>query len=193
VCCHNEAISDGVNLAASENLLAEGQAHMARLILAIFLFLISFSVRTHAQSAGKLVGTWKLVSAKITTDKGEVRDSWGPNPEGLLMYTTDGRMSAILTLGHRKPLSVSDFISAPAPERAEAFASMTAYAGRYTLTGDKVVHHVEVSSVPNDVGANMERVIVHLDAERLVLRVAKPYLRGGMMVQSQELVWQKIK
>jgi hypothetical protein len=166
---------------------------MARLLLAIFPLLISFPVRAHAQSSDKLVGTWKLVSAKITTDKGEVRDSWGPNPEVLLMYTADGRMSAILALGNRKPLSVSDFISAPVPERAEAFASMTAYAGRYTYSGDKVVHHVEVASMPNDVGAHMERVVVHLDAERLVLRVAKPYLRGGMMVQSQELVWQKVK
>jgi hypothetical protein len=166
---------------------------MPRFLLAIFLVLISFPVLTNAQSADQLVGTWKLVSAKITTDKGEARDSWGPHPEGLLTYTADGRMSAILTLGDRKPLSVSDFISAPAPERAEAFASMTAYAGRYTLTGDKVVHHVEVASTPNDVGANMERVVVHLDGDRLVLRVARPYLRGGMMVQSQELVWQKVK
>jgi hypothetical protein len=70
---------------------------------------------------------------------------------------------------------------------------MTAYADRYTYTGDKVVHHVEVASMPNDVGANMERVVVKLDAKRLVLCVAKPYLRGGMMVQSQELVWQKVK
>jgi hypothetical protein len=166
---------------------------MTRLILGLCLVLVSFPVRAHAQSADKLVGTWKLVSAKITTDKGEVRDSWGPNPQGLLMYTADGRMSAILTLGDRQPLSVSDFISAPAPERAQAFASMAAYAGRYTLTGGKVVHHVEVASMPNDVGASMERVIVHLDTDRLVLRVAKPYLRGGMMVQSQELVWQKVK
>jgi len=166
---------------------------MMRFIAVLLLSIVSFPFQAQAQSTEKLVGTWKLVSAKITTDKGEVRDSWGPNPEGLLMYTADGRMSAILTLGGRKPLSVSDFISAPAPERAEAFASMTAYAGRYTLAGDKVVHHVEVASMPNDVGANMERVVVHLDAERLVLRVAKPYLRGGMIVQSQELVWQKVK
>jgi hypothetical protein len=166
---------------------------VARLILASCLLIVSFPASAAAQSADKLVGTWKLVSAKITTDKGEVRDSWGPSPEGLLMYTADGRMSAILTLGNRQPLSISDFISAPVPERAVAFASMTAYAGRYTLAGDKVVHHVEVASMPNDVGASMERVIVHLDADRLVLRVAKPYLRGGMMVQSQELVWQKVK
>jgi len=166
---------------------------MTRLIVGMVLSIVLFQFQAQAQSNEKLVGTWKLISAKITTDKGEVRDSWGPHPEGLLMYTADGRMSAILSLGDRNPLSVSDFISAPEAERAQAFASMTAYAGRYTYTGDKVVHHVEVASMPKDVGANMERVVVKLNAERLVLRVEKPYLRGGMMVQSQELVWQKVK
>lgn len=176
-----------------EPLFQKGLAHVTRLLVVIVVFLVSFPTWVHAQSSDQLVGTWKLVSAKITTDKGEVRDSWGPNPQGLLMYTADGRVSAILTLGDRKPLSVSDFISAPAAERAEAFASMTAYSGRYTFTREKVVHHVELASMPNDVGANMERLVVHLDADRLVLRVAKPYLRGGMMVKSQELVWQKVK
>jgi hypothetical protein len=101
-------------------------------------------------------------------------------------------MSAILTVGGRKPLTVSDFISAPAAERAEAFATMTAYAGRYTFTGDKVIHHVEAASMPNDVGADLERQ-VKFDRDRLILLVAKPYLRGGMMVRSQELVWERVK
>ena len=164
-----------------------------RFILAMILAAVSFHSQASAQSNEKIIGTWKLVSAKITTDTGEIRDSWGPNPVGFLTYTADGRMSAILTLGDRKNLSVSDFISAPAAERAEAFASMTAYAGRYTFSGDKVIHHVEAASMPNDVGASMERVIVQMTADRLVLRVAKPYLRGGMMVRQQELVWERVK
>lgn len=166
---------------------------MTKSILAVALTLFSFQSQMPAQSSGKLIGTWKLVPAKITTDRGEVRDSWGPTPVGFLTYTADGRMSAILTLSGRKPLSVSDFISAPEAERAEAFATMSAYAGRYTLAGDKVIHHVEAASMPNDVGADLERMIVDLDADRLVLRVAKPYLRGGITVRSQELVWERLK
>ncbi len=145
-----------------------------------------------AQSNKTLVGTWKLESATITTDRGEVRNSWGAHPIGFLTYTEDGRMSAILTLDERKPLSVSDFISAPADERAEAFASMTAYAGRYTFTEEKVVHHVEAASTPNDVGTDLTR-LVKLDGDRLTLLVAKPYLRGGIMVRSQELIWKRLK
>ena len=77
-------------------------------------------------------------------------------------------MSAILTLDDRKPLSVSDFISVPANERAEAFAAMTAYAGRYTFTGEEVVHHVEAASMPNDVGSDLKR-LVKLDGDQLIL------------------------
>jgi hypothetical protein len=144
------------------------------------------------QSDKALVGTWKLESATITTDKGEVRNSWGTHPVGFLTYTEDGRMSAILTVDDRKPLSVSDFISAPANERAEAFATMSAYAGRYTFTGTEVIHHVEAASMPNDVGTDLKRV-AKLDGDRLVLTVAKPYLRGGIMVRSQELIWKRMK
>jgi hypothetical protein len=46
--------------------------------------------------------------------------------------------------------------------------------------------------MPNDVGADLERV-VKLDGDHLTLLVAKPYLRGGMMVRSQELVWHRVK
>jgi lipocalin-like protein len=84
---------------------------MPKFIISVVLAIVSFQSQSAAQTGDKLIGTWKLVSAKITTDKGEVRDFWGPTPVGFLLYTEDGRMSAILTLGNRKPLSVSDFIS----------------------------------------------------------------------------------
>jgi hypothetical protein len=60
-----------------------------------------------------------------------------------------------VTLGNHKPLSVSNFISAPERERPEAFASMTAYVGRFTFAGAKVIHHVEAASMPNDVGLHL--------------------------------------
>ena len=173
-------------------LFSKGGISMSKYILAFVLAAISISSTAPAQSNRTLVGTWKLESATITTDKGEVRNSWGTHPIGFLTYTEDGRMSAILTRDDRKPLSVSDFISAPANERAEAFRSMTAYAGRFTFTGEKVVHHVEAASTPNDVGTDLTR-LVKLDGDQLTVLVAKPYLRGGIMVRSQELVWKRLK
>lgn len=53
---------------------------MIKYILAILLAIAAFQSQAPAQSNNKIVGTWKLASAKVTTDKCEVRDSWGPNP-----------------------------------------------------------------------------------------------------------------
>ena len=143
-----------------------------------------------AQSKESLVGTWKLISAKDTNEKGDVTDSFGKSPSGLITYTADGRMMVIIDFDQRKTLSVPDYISAPPRERAEAFATFVAYAGTYKLQGDKVIHHVEVASLQNRVNTDNVRTIVSVKDGRLVLRTP-PILRGGVMV-TQELVWERI-
>jgi hypothetical protein len=144
-----------------------------------------------AQSKTDLVGTWKLVSASYTTDKGKViHNVYGLNPTGFLTYTADGRMMAIITDGGRKPLSVNDRVSAPASGRAEAFATSVAYAGRYTLDGDKVIHHVEVSTMQNVVNTDFVRTIVKLEGKKITLRTPL-FSRAGLKV-TQELVWERM-
>jgi len=98
---------------------------------------------------------------------------------------------AIITNGGRKQLSVNDWVAAPASERAEAFATMIAYAGRYTLSGDKVIHHLEVASLQNVVGADLVRTIVRFEGKRVTLRTS-PFLKGGLQIASQELVWERM-
>jgi hypothetical protein len=145
-----------------------------------------------AQSKADLVGTWKLISATETTKKGEVRAAYGwQNQQGLLTYTADGRMMAITTKGGRKPLSVSDNIRAPVDERAEAFATMTAYAGSYTLKGDKVIHHIEVSSMPNAVNSDQVRLITNLKGNSLSLRILT-MVNAGPQIAYREFVWERI-
>jgi hypothetical protein len=161
-------------------------------IVAVLLALtILFPFNGSAQSKNALVGTWKLVSATETTKKGEVRDIYGKNPAGLLTYTADGRMMAIITNGGRKSLSVPDYVGAPAEERAEAFATLVAYAGRYTLDGNKVIHHLEASWLKNVVNMDVIRFIVKLQGNKVTLRTA-PFPRGGLQIANEELVWERI-
>ena len=160
------------------------------LLVLLFLALAMGQESGLAQSKPDLVGTWKLVSATDTTDKGEViHNVYGLNPTGFLTYTADGRMMAIITDGGRKPLSVPDRVSAPASERAEAFATSVAYGGRYTLSGDKVIHHVEISALQNSVGTDLMRTIVKVEGKRVTLRAALS--KGGLHV-AEELVWERI-
>jgi hypothetical protein len=99
-------------------------------------------------------------------------------------------MSVVITAEARKPLSINDFVSAPAEERAQAFATMIAYAGRYTFTGDKVIHHVEASWMPNRVGTDLVRS-VKLQADRLILRTPPTLVAGAQT--TTELVWERMK
>src|ERR1700677_837846 len=116
-----------------------------------------------------LVGTWKLVSASSSTASGERNDTpFGPSPSGFLTYTQDGRVTAMISYGGRKRLSSSDSRSVPAEEEAEAFRTFLAYAGRYRLDGDQVIHHVEISSIQNWVDTDLIRTI-KFEGTRIVL------------------------
>jgi len=130
------------------------------------------------------------LSITNTTDTGEIKTLMGQKPTGFITYTADGRMSVVITAEARKPLSVNDRIAAPAEERAEAFSTVIAYAGRYTFTGDKVVHHVEVSWMPNQVGTDLVRS-VKLEGDRLILRTT-PTQQGGVQITT-DLVWERLK
>lgn len=138
-----------------------------------------------------IVGTWQLVAAAAMTEAGaKLPAPFGANPTGLLIYTAEGRMSAIISHGERKPLSIADRISSPEPERAAAFSTFIAYAGRYTFAGARVVHHVELSLVPN--WANIELVrLVRFEGEQMVLRT--PPIQVGGVSEVVELTWERIK
>jgi hypothetical protein len=98
-------------------------------------------------------------------------------------------MTAMISYGGRKRLSSSDSRSAPAEEQAEAFKTFVAYAGRYTLNGDKVIHQVEISSIQNWVDTDLIRSI-KFEGDRIVL-VTPPTSVDGK-IQTFELIWQRL-
>ncbi|HXQ26292.1 MAG TPA: lipocalin-like domain-containing protein [Candidatus Acidoferrales bacterium] len=162
---------------------------MTKWILATALILMAFPSSGIAQSKDALVGTWKLVSVTDTTDKGEVKHSWGQNPTGFLTYTADGRVSAVMAFDGRKPLSTFPDV-AHAEESVEALTSFVAYAGSYTVTGDKVIHHLEACSVQAWVNTDLVR-FAKLQGDRLTLQTENRVVRGVPM--TSEYVWERMK
>jgi hypothetical protein len=138
----------------------------------------------------KLAGAWKLMSAASTTSTGERSDApYGPDPVGLLTYTGEGRVTALISYGGRKSLSFGAAAPAILQEQAEAFRTFLAYAGRYTLSGDKVIHHIEISSIQNYVGKDLVRS-VKFQGDQIIL-VTPPTPVNGK-IQSLELIWQRL-
>ena len=153
-------------------------------VLAIAKFMTSSDLS--GNQTGSLVGTWKLLSASSTTSKGERNDTpYGEGPTGFLTYTDAGRVTSVISYGGRKLLSVG----ATPEQQAEAFNTFLAYTGRYTLSGDKVTHHIEVSSIQNYVCKDLVRNI-KFQGDRIILTTPPTLVNGK--IQSIELVWQRL-
>jgi hypothetical protein len=144
-------------------------------------------MKTAILTTGELVGTWKLVSASSTSSSGDRDETpYGPTPVGLLTYTEDGRVSAMISHGGRKPLSVG---GGSLEEQSEAFKTFLAYGGRYTLSGDKVTHHVEIASIQNYVDRDLVRN-VKFQGDQITL--VTPPTRVNGKIQTVELIWQRL-
>ena len=152
---------------------------MTPLMIAIALILGLESSGLPPQTAESLIGTWKLVSVSAKTADGAAIDQpMGSNPTGVHTYTREGRMSSIISFGGRKPLSTSDRFAARPEEKAEAFVTFFAYAGRYSVKAGKVYHHVEIASVQNWV--NRISYHIQIDGDRITHRTPPQPLNGVM-------------
>jgi len=138
-----------------------------------------------------LYGTWKLVSFTqrfVATD--EAIDVFGRNPKGFLSYSRDGRMNAILVKDVRP--KQADMAQATTEDKVQLFSSMYAYAGTFTVDGNTVTHHVDISWNENWTGTDQVRN-VRLDGDTLYIST-NPQSDGidGRIIVA-ELVWEKVK
>ena len=113
-------------------------------------------------SPDDLIGTWTLEGSFVERPDGTRTPSWGDDPKGVIIYTADGYMTAITRHGSRKLPA-----DATADDKAAAFDSYFNYAGRWTLDGDIVTHHIEHALDPNLVGTSRDRTIDH-QGDRMV-------------------------
>jgi hypothetical protein len=80
----------------------------------------------------QLVGAWELTSfieRDIAT--GVENHPFGKHPQGLILYTPDGYVSAQLQLPERPPFADEDPLHATPDEYAAAGRSYVAYSGRF--------------------------------------------------------------
>jgi hypothetical protein len=104
-----------------------------------------------------LHGAWALDEWYVESEDGNRTAPFGRNAQGAIMYTEDGYMTAIVSAAER-------FLPADRPgdaQKAEAFSTYFNYAGRWTIDGDSVTHHIELALDPNLVGVEMTRAIDH--------------------------------
>jgi hypothetical protein len=100
----------------------------------------------------KILGTWRLVSyVEQDNHGGLVTFPLGRDAVGLIMYTTDGYMSAQLMRSGRHDYDQPDIGGGTIQQAAAAAEGYLAYSGPYDVDeATSVVHHrVAVSLLPN--------------------------------------------
>jgi hypothetical protein len=140
----------------------------------------------------QLIGAWKLVSyVEKPTDGSEPFYPLGTEPQGIIMYTPDGYMSAQLMRPGRPPFASGDWFRGTDEEvRAEAMGYI-AYSGPFHTDEEKqtLTHSMLVSLFPNWLGQTQGRV-VKIDGDTLHLSSAEPIQSGGKQTMSY-LSWQR--
>jgi hypothetical protein len=136
-----------------------------------------------------LVGTWRLVSWNIKSADGEVNYPFGKDALGYITYTEDGYVFVVIMTANRLQFASADLLGGTAEEKIAVAETCIGYCGTYTIRGDRVFHHVEVSSFPNWVGSDQERII-ELKENTLLLKTL-PYLLSGKQ-QTAYLLWERV-
>jgi hypothetical protein len=145
-------------------------------------------------TAGKLVGAWRLVSIQGTDATFHFAYD---HPTGILIYDRSGWMSVQIAIkGQRKP-----FVNGPAggtgEEKAAAFDSYVTYYGPWTLDlkEQTVTHHIADSTSPNWRGHDNVRWFEFQGNNRLVL-IPREDGNGGVIDRKNatfKLLWERIK
>jgi hypothetical protein len=156
--------------------------------------------KTMTADAKQFVGTWRLLDYTFFHDDGRAEKPWGSEVIGYLLYSAEGYMSGNLSPARRTWRSRLRRLTAEVPgvtEKSEAKLpsrgiprDYIAYSGRYTVDGETVIHHVEVSLFPNWVGlAEVRRYA--FEGDRLTLKTLP--LRKGRSTIVAQLTWQKVR
>jgi hypothetical protein len=137
-----------------------------------------------------VVGRWRLVSYVARAEDGSVAYPLGQNPVGSLIYTAGRWMSAQLAATDRSRLAADDLQGGSEWDRAAAYDSYFAYCGTYAISGNNIVHNVEMCLLPNWVGTDQVRYF-EVHGDELLLRTPPVEISGTTVVN--DLRWARVE
>lgn len=141
----------------------------------------------------KLVGTWALVTyTEFPVDGSAPVQPFGDKPEGFIIYTADGYMSAQLSMPRRALFSSGDWFEGTDAEYRDQGMTYISYSGPFHIDehSGELTHTIAVSLFPNWVGQVQPRT-VKLAGDILVLGNTSQYLSRGRAVNA-EIRWRRV-
>ena len=132
---------------------------MNRAFLAVGLSLALTGVAYGQQKSAKeqIVGAWALVAVASEMDDGKKGEPFGPSPNGIIIFSSDGHFSLFQSRAEIPKIAANDRAKATPEEAQTIVASSIAYYGTYSIDEDtKVIvvnlaasTYANVAAIPN--------------------------------------------
>jgi hypothetical protein len=137
------------------------RSNLAAFIAAMMLAPLSAWAQGTAIRDG-LVGAWTFVSVVSQTDDGRRGEPFGANPQGIIIFSPDGRFSLFQSSRNVPRLAANDRARATPEEAMAVVRESIAYFGSYTVNeaAREFSLTIEGSTYTNLMGATPQRRIV---------------------------------
>ena len=148
------------------------------------------TTRNVSDARKRFVGVWTLESFTERSDGAEESAPLGEEPQGFLIYTTDGFVSAQLMRAKREPLKTDPWETEDAGNSAVLTKDYIAYCGRYEIDeeGSEVIHVPLVALVPNLIHQEQHRAFIFHE-EKLTLVTTRRRSNGSVVAST--LRWRR--
>ena len=122
------------------------------------------------QQKSSVVGTWQVTSCSVLMlVTNEALRPFGEHPIGYLQYSPGGHMVVFLSSDTPKRAAGTAYNDA---ERVDIYNGIIgAYAGTYSVEGNKVTHHIVASWFPEWIGGDQTRY-AEIEGNRLTMKTA---------------------
>jgi hypothetical protein len=130
--------------------------------------------------SNSVMGTWKLVSWQHERPKSDDTFAEVAEPQGRIIYGADGQMAVVITSASRPRVGLAGLLASFTRRRGRGERLAIAYSGTYETKGTEVVHHVEVSTVPEYAGQDLTRTFL-VQGHELQLSYIGPVGKGVMI------------
>jgi lipocalin-like protein len=165
----------------------------ARVFIALVIALLP-AVSWPQTADNPLLGMWRLTGySREYVATGEHADVFGAKPAGYIVYQPNGRMMVLAVADKSiRPSGPNDDAA-----RLKLYNTLLGYAGTYTIQGQTVTHHIEVSENQANTGSDFVRRW-SLDGKVLKLRTTPRRYAGpgGVPGDNREIVnvltWEKV-
>ena len=145
-----------------------------------------------------LPGAWNLLLIDGIDGEGINHPLYGPNPEGIAMYSANGYVAVEIMRSINRPHFASgNRDKGTTDENATTVQGTLAYYGTYTVdeAGKTLTEHVEGSTFPNFEGVKRAIKIVQITDEVMTLElpITQSTTPGQGGYKTIQVIWKKLK